>query len=263
MVRGFACRARILAMDPWIIGGASAVAGGVAGVTALGAVHPRAQIFGPTVCRTNRPEKLALTFDDGPNPAITPKLLELLAKHNAKATFFLVGKYVRESPGLMKEIAQQGHSIGNHADTHPNLFFCGPQRTQIELQRCSESLATVTGAKPRWFRPPFGFRSPWLSNIVQEQGMRTVMWTLLPGDWRPVPDAWLIKRMNPIAEHAREKLPPATGYGGGLVGDIVCLHDGDYARSNADRFHTLAALEHWLPRWRDLGLEFVTMDQSI
>ena len=89
------------------------------------------------------------------------------------------------------------------------------------------------------------------------------MWTLLPGDWRPVPDAWLIKRMNPIAEHARKKLPPGTGYGGGLTGDILCLHDGDYARPNADRFHTLAALEHWLPRWRDLGLKFVTMDEIL
>lgn len=249
-------------MDPWLIGGASAIAVGVAGVTALGAVHPRAQIFGPTVCRTNRPEKLALTFDDGPNPTITSKLLDLLAKHNAKATFFLVGKYVRESPSLVKEIAQRGHSPGNHTDTHANLFFCGPQKTQTQLQRCSESIANVIGEKPRWFRPPFGFRSPWLSSIVQRQGMQTVMWTLLPGDWRPVTDALLIEHMNPIAENARKKLPPGTGYGGGLTGDILCLHDGDYAHPNADRFHTLAALEHLLPRWRDLGLEFVTMDQA-
>ena len=92
--------------------------------------------------------------------------------------------------------------------------------------------------------------------------MRTAMWTLLPGDWRPVSDAWLIERMDPIAEHARKRLTPGTGYGGGLTGDILCLHDGDYARPNADRTHTLAALEHWLPRWRDLGLEFVTMDET-
>jgi peptidoglycan/xylan/chitin deacetylase (PgdA/CDA1 family) len=250
-------------MDLWMIGGASAIVAGVAGGAALGAVHPRAQIFGPTVCRTNRPEKLAITFDDGPNPTITPKLLDLLAKHNAKATFFLVGKYVRESPGLVKEMVQQGHAVGNHTDTHPNLIFCGPQKTQSELLCCSESLAGITGEKPRWFRPPFGFRSPWLGGIATRQGMRLAMWTLLPGDWRVVSPDWLIARMRPVAEHARKKLPPGTGYGGGLTGDILCLHDGDYARPNADRLHTVKALEHWLQRWRDLGLEFVTMDQSI
>jgi peptidoglycan/xylan/chitin deacetylase (PgdA/CDA1 family) len=249
-------------MNPWMIGGGVAIVTAAAGVTALGAVNPGAQIFGPTVCRTNRPEKLAITFDDGPNPAITPKLLELLARHDAKATFFLVGKYVRESPSLVKEIVQARHLLGNHTATHPNLFFCAPGTTKSELLRCSDSLASITGERPGWFRPPFGFRSPWLGGIVRQQNMRTVMWTLLPGDWRPVSDAWLIERMNPIAEHARKRLPPRTGYGGGLTGDILCLHDGDYARPNADRTHTLAALEHWLPRWRDLGLEFVTMDET-
>jgi peptidoglycan/xylan/chitin deacetylase (PgdA/CDA1 family) len=249
-------------MNPWMIGGVSAIAAGVTSVVTLGAVHPGAQIFGPTVCRTNRPDKLAITFDDGPNPAITPKLLELLAKHNAKATFFLVGKYVRESPALVKEIARLGHLLGNHTETHPNLVFCGLEKTRSELQRCSESLAELTGEKPRWFRPPFGFRSPWLGGIAQRQGMRLAMWTLIPGDWRVVSPDWLIGRMSPVAEHARQKLPAGTGYGGGLTGDVLCLHDGDYARPNADRMRTVNALEHWLPRWRDLGLEFVTMDQG-
>src|SRR5262249_33289357 len=154
-------------------------------------------------------------FDDGPNPAITPKLLGLLAKHNAKATFFHVGKYARESPGLVKEIVQQGHAVGNHTDTHPNLIFCRPERSHSELLRCSESLAEITGEKPRWFRPPFGFRSPWLGGIVQRQGMRLAMWTLIPGDWGVVAPEKLIHNLNPIAEHTRNKLPPGTGYGGG------------------------------------------------
>lgn len=241
----------------------AAIAAGIAVAAALGAVHPRAQLFGPTVYRTNRPEKLALTFDDGPNPAITPHLMDLLAKHNAKATFFLVGKYVRESPGLVKELAGRGHLLGNHTDTHPNLIFCGPKTTEDELLRCSESLVKVTGDKPRWFRPPFGFRSPWLSGIAERHGMRTAMWTLIPGDWHVRPPERLIRNMNPIAEHARKKVPMGTGYGGGWAGDIVCLHDGDYARPSADRLHTLRALEYWLPRWSDLGLEFVTMDETV
>ncbi len=71
-----------------------------AGIIAYGAAHPRAQLFGQTICRTSSPRKLAITFDDGPNPAITPKLLDLLDRYNAKATFFLIGRYVRECPAL-------------------------------------------------------------------------------------------------------------------------------------------------------------------
>jgi peptidoglycan/xylan/chitin deacetylase (PgdA/CDA1 family) len=93
--------------------------------------------------------------------------------------------------------------------------------------------------------------------------MRTVMWTLIPGDWRVKPAEWLIKRMDPIAEHAHRKLPPGTGYGGGMTGDILCLHDGNHRHLNGDRAHTVAALEYWLPRWSDLGLEFVTMDETL
>lgn len=248
-------------MNPWLIA-APAVAGGFAALTAYAAVQPRAQLFGPTVCRTDGPQKLAITFDDGPNPAITPKLLDLLSRHNARATFFLVGKYVRESPGLVKEVAARGHVLGNHTNTHPNLFFCGRQETHAELERCSEAIADVTWVEPRWFRPPFGFRSPWLSEIVHGHGMRTVMWTLIPGDWLHRPSEWLIARMQPIAERAGKKLPAGTGYGGGRTGDILCLHDGDFARPNGDRTHTLTALEYWLPRWRDLGLEFVTIKEA-
>jgi peptidoglycan/xylan/chitin deacetylase (PgdA/CDA1 family) len=256
-------RDRIQAMDSWIIEVPVAMAAGLAGLTAYGAAYPRAQLFGRTFCCTRAPNKLAITFDDGPNPAVTPKLLDLLAKHNARATFFLVGRFVRECPDLTKEILARGHALGNHTYTHPNLFLCGPRKTEEELQRCADAIRQAAGVEPRWFRPPFGFRSPWLNKSVQRQGMRTVMWTLIPGDWRVKPTEWLIKRMNPIAEHAHKKLLPGTGYGGGMTGDILCLHDGNHRHLNGDRAHTVAALEYWLPRWSDLGLEFVTMDETL
>ena len=247
-------------MNPWLIAGGAVGAG--AAFTAFAAVAPGAQLFGPTLRHTTPSNKLAISFDDGPNPAITPRLLDLLDRYSAKATFFVIGKYVRESRALAKEIVSRGHLLANHTDSHPNLFFCGPQETRDELLRCTEAIHQAVWLEPRWFRPPFGFRSPWLSEIVYRQNMRTVMWSILPGDWRNKPADWLTARMQPIADHARKKLPPGSGYCGGLVGDILCLHDGYHAANNADRTRTLAALEYWLPRWRDLGLEFVTIKEA-
>jgi peptidoglycan/xylan/chitin deacetylase (PgdA/CDA1 family) len=245
-------------MNPWLIA-PSALVAGAAAMTAYGAVYPRSDLFGPVISHTNAARKLALTFDDGPNPAITPKLLELLARHNAHATFFLVGKFVRQCPDLVKEVAARGHVLGNHTETHPNLFFCGPQETREELQRCTDAIEQLAWAKPRWFRPPFGLRSPWLGEIIHQHGMTNVTWSLIPGDWRSKPAGWLIERMKPIAANAHANLPKAKS--GATSGDILCLHDGDHTRLNGNREHTLKALEFWLPRWRDLGLEFVTMDE--
>jgi peptidoglycan/xylan/chitin deacetylase (PgdA/CDA1 family) len=90
--------------------------------------------------------------------------------------------------------------------------------------------------------------------------MTNVSWSLIPVDWRSKPAAWLIERMKPIAANAQVNLPKAKS-GTATPGDILCLHDGDHTRLNGDRERTLTALEFWLPRWRDLGLEFVTMDQ--
>jgi peptidoglycan-N-acetylglucosamine deacetylase len=248
-------------MNPlWIT--ATAATLGVAGITSYAAVNARSQLFGPTVRQTDSARQLALTFDDGPNPNCTPRLLELLGRYNAGATFFVVGKFARECPGLLKEIAARGHLLGNHTDTHPNLFFCGPEETHQELLRCSHAIQQAAWAAPTWFRPPFGYRSPWLWELVHRQGMRTVLWTILAGDWRPQPVDWLISRLQPIAQHAQTNLTGAKGTAPSSRGDILCLHDGNFRQQNADRARTLATLEYWLPRWRDLGLEFVTMNQA-
>jgi peptidoglycan-N-acetylglucosamine deacetylase len=246
-------------MHPLLIGAPGAALAAAAGLTAYGAVHPRSQLFGSAICSTNSPRKLALTFDDGPNPAMTPRLLELLDRFQARATFFVIGKFARECPELLKETAARGHVIGNHTDAHPNLFWLKPDKITIELRCCNYSIKAATGAPARWFRPPWGYRNPWVVPAARELSQRVVMWTLMPDDWKATSSEWLIPRLAPIAQRAQRKLS-ATPTPTNASGDILCLHDGGHRQLNADRLPTLAALEYWLPRWRDLGLQFVTME---
>ena len=254
-------------MNPWMVAVPATItaAAAAAGITAYGAVYPRSQLFGATVRRTNSPRKLALTFDDGPNPAITPKLLDLLDRFKARATFFVIGKHARECPELLKETAARGHVIGNHSDAHPNFFWLKPDQITVELRCCNYSIIAATGAPPKWFRPPYGMRNPWVVPAARELKQRVVMWTLIPGDWRATSSEWLIPRLESIAARTKRHLNASVGAAAGAAstGDILCLHDGSHRQLNADRLPTLAALEYWLPRWRDLGLEFVTIDDAV
>jgi peptidoglycan/xylan/chitin deacetylase (PgdA/CDA1 family) len=164
---------------------------------------------------------------------------------------------------LLRETAARGHVIGNHTDAHPNLFWLSPDRITIELRCCNSGVAEAIEAKPKWFRPPFGIRNPWVISAAQELGMSTVMWTRIPGDWNAKSAEWLIPRVESIAEHARQNINAKAPANAAGAGDILCLHDGNHRQLNGDRTHTVAALEHWLPRWRDLGLEFVTIDEAV
>lgn len=241
-------------MNPALIG-VPAAAVLASGAIAYAAVYPRAQLFGATTRCTAAPSQLALTFDDGPNPAVTPLLLDLLDQYNAKATFFMIGRFVRECPELAREVANRGHVIGNHTQTHPNLFWLSPRAIRNELQQCQSALQDAVGAAAKVFRPPYGLRNPWVVGTARELGMQTVMWTLLPGDWRGKSVEWLTGRMGPIADHAQDSASRTAG-------DLLCLHDGAHRQLNGDRIRTLKALQYWLPRWRDLGLKFVTIGEA-
>src|SRR5262249_12874480 len=144
-------------VNPWIVA-APIIAAAGAGLTAYAARYPHAELFGPVISRTNSTRSLAITFDDGPNPSMTPRFLDLLAGYNARATFFLIGRYARECPELVRELVARGHTIGNHTQTHPNLFRTGPARTGEELQACQDTIAGIVGAQPTIFRPPWGLR---------------------------------------------------------------------------------------------------------
>jgi peptidoglycan/xylan/chitin deacetylase (PgdA/CDA1 family) len=236
-------------LNPWptIV---PAIAVAAAGVAIWGAVGPSAELFGPTVRHTPSAKTLALTFDDGPNPAVTPRILDLFDRYSVRATFFLIGKFARACPDLVREISGRGHSLGNHTDTHANLIFQSRAGIRKELELCQDAVAAATHSEPpRWMRPPYGYRSPMLDGEVHRAGMQgIVMWSKIGWDWKPQPPERLIARL------ARAARP------GGSHGDIIVLHDGDHRALGGDRHHVVAALEHWLPRWRDAGLEFVTID---
>jgi peptidoglycan-N-acetylglucosamine deacetylase len=230
----------------------SAGAVAAAGVVAWGAVAPWSELFGPTVRRTSSSRKIALTFDDGPNPAATPQLLDLFDRFQVRATFFLIGKFARACPDIVREISARGHLLGNHSDTHANLFVQTPAGIRDELAGCQDAIAAATrGEPPRWMRPPYGYRNPWLQREIHSVGIRgVIMWSKLCRDWKPQRPQRLIERLARVALPDRPR------------GDIVVLHDGDHRALGGDRLHVVAALEHWLPRWRDAGLEFVTIDSN-
>jgi peptidoglycan-N-acetylglucosamine deacetylase len=214
-----------------------------AGICAWGAYHPSSELFGQTQRRIGRARTIALTFDDGPNPAVTPQLLDLLERYDARGTFFVIGRHVRACPRLAREIADRGHTIGNHTDTHPNLLWQSRQRIVEELERCDGAIADATGERPRIMRPPFGYRRPGVHAAARDAGFgRPVLWSRSARDWRPQHAAPVIRRLRAVR-----------------AGDIVLLHDGFHAALDADRRHTLHALEYWLPRWKAEGLTSVSL----
>jgi peptidoglycan-N-acetylglucosamine deacetylase len=225
---------------PAVFGGAALAAGG----SAWAACHPASHLFGRTITEIPARSGIALTFDDGPNPAITPRLLDTLDRYQARATFFLIGRWVRACPAIAADIAARGHAIGNHTDSHPNLIWLPTARIAGELNACQHSIERAAGKRPTLTRPPWGFRGPQFSAAVKRSGLDgVVMWSVMGRDWTPRGQRKLIDRLQRVRG-----------------GDIVVLHDGDHAALGADRVETVKALEHWLPRWRDRGLQPVALD---
>src|SRR5262245_15772665 len=148
---------------------ASVAIGGVAmAVAAHGAFHRNSPVFGRALGRLpTRDRKIALTFDDGPNPVATARILDTLRAEHVFATFFLLGRHVERWPALARRIADEGHALGNHGYYHRKLHFSSPAFVRLDLTRGTGAITAVVGRSPRFYRAPHGFRSPWVTRIAR------------------------------------------------------------------------------------------------
>ncbi|MFY9976681.1 MAG: polysaccharide deacetylase family protein [Candidatus Sulfotelmatobacter sp.] len=228
---------------------AIAAASAAAAVTAgYQTKSPTGQWYGRTFIGAPLPSRqLALTYDDGPNGPHTQRLLELLVKHNVPATFFLIGRYVKQLPQIVREISQAGHVIGNHTFTHPSLIFKGKTEIKRELTDCRAALEDTIGAHSNLFRPPFGSRRPAVLRIARELGFEPIMWNVTAYDWKPLSAAQI--------EHKASQ--QVRG------GDVILLHDGGHQRLGVDRSQTLIATDHLLTHFKNEGFEFVTIPRMM
>ncbi len=229
---------------------AAAAAGLAVGGYHYAAMWPESQIFGRTILAGRDPNEYALTYDDGPNDACTEQLLDVLARHNVRATFFLIGRFVRERRDLTRCIHAAGHLIGNHTFTHPRLIYSSPSRVRAELAATSAIIEDATGAKVRYFRPPHGARRPDVLRVARDLGLTPVMWNVSSYDWTTTNPETILATLEKGIRRNRER-----GRGSNLL-----LHDGSQAGIGQDRSASVSATANLLARVKDQSVRFVTVD---
>ena len=235
------------------MGSGAGVAAGLAAVAAGGtlvwaALSPESQIFGETLIAPKRPDEIALTFDDGPNPAVTPQLLEVLSKAGVRASFFVIGRFVRQCPELVREIRGAGHLVGNHTETHPWLAWQPERRVREELSGASAAIEDVLGERVRYFRAPHGARRPAVLRIVRELEMVPVQWNVICQDWKPLGAEGILRQAVRGVERNRQR---------GVATNMV-LHDGGQHGLGAKRMDSVRAVERLIERYR--GMKFLGVD---
>jgi peptidoglycan/xylan/chitin deacetylase (PgdA/CDA1 family) len=223
-----------------------AVAAGVAvaGAALHGVYHRNSPIFGrPVSSLPASGRAVALTFDDGPNPMATPRILDALAARGVKATFFVLGRHADRWPELVRRMSAEGHVLGNHGYHHRKLHVHGPAYVRRDLTMGIDSIERAASVRPRLFRAPHGFRNPWVSPIAASLGERTVGWSL--GVWdssRPGVDVIVRRTVD-----------------GSRPGSILLLHDGDGYDMDGDRTQTADAVPRIVDELRAREFAFVTV----
>jgi peptidoglycan/xylan/chitin deacetylase (PgdA/CDA1 family) len=233
---------------PWAIG---AIVLNHVLITAAG-LTPRSRLLGPNVTRlpaaSAARREIALTIDDGPDPEVTPQVLDLLDAAGQRATFFCIAERVLEHPALAREIVARGHSIQNHTARHRHNFsLLGPRGFEAEISRAQQVIEETTGQHPSCFRAPAGLRNPFLAPVLHRLGLSLVSWTRRGFDTRERDAATVLARL-------------ARGL---RAGDILLLHDGHAARTAAGRPVVLDVLPPLLARVRAEGLHAVTLPEAL
>jgi len=209
---------------------------------------PTSQVYGRTFLGLQPGSRqLALTYDDGPNDPYTERLLEVLERHQVKATFFLIGRFVKQRPDLARAVVGAGHVIGNHTWDHPNLIFCSVAELRRQLQQTQQAIFDATGVEAKLFRPPFGGRRPDTLSVARSLGLQPVMWNVTCRDWKA-------KSAEEIVGHAERQM---------CGGDVILLHDGEFHRIGVDRSRSVEASDRILSRYKGKGYEFVTIPQMM
>jgi len=190
--------------------------------------------------------EIALTIDDGPDPVVTPQVLELLARYGVLATFFVIGTHAERYPDLCRDIVRRGHTIGNHTQRHRHNFaLLGMKGIAREVQAAQVSLTALTGQRPLFFRAPAGFRNPFLDPVLHRMGLQLVSWSVRAFDTR-------VGHVEQVTSRLLPGLQP---------GVIVLLHDGNAARTAAGQPVILDVLPALLDAAAMRQLQFVTLQQ--
>lgn len=221
-------------------------------ILATAGLWPRSRLLGANLTRLP-PEaaargEVALTFDDGPDPLVTPQVLAQLDAAGARATFFCVGDQLRRHPDLARDIVRRGHHIENHTDTHPNLFAAmGWRRMAQQVAGGQAAVEAVTGRAPRFFRAVAGLRNPWLDPILARQGLRLAAWTRRGYDTR-----------TGNAEAVYQRLTRGLA-----AGDVLLMHDGHAARTPSGQPVVLAVLPRVLAALQAQDLRCVPLADAV
>jgi peptidoglycan/xylan/chitin deacetylase (PgdA/CDA1 family) len=203
-----------------------------------------------TIYHVNSRDKIvALTFDDGPSPVWTPKILDELKKSGVKATFFMIGEYVRSYPEIAKRVVQEGHEIGNHSFDHHVLIYYKMEELEKEIRDAEAVIRNITGKTTTLFRPP----KAWLTNEekkkIKEMGYKIILWTLNSKDWVTFDDKYIVRY---IVHHVRP-------------GDIILFHDGGgvFTTEKGNRTETVKAIRRLAEKLKDRGYEFLTVTELL